>query len=342
MEFIFEEKAWELKLRALKSGSQVDAAELLALIPDEEEALEALEALEARHIGLDVTGILPEPGTGDLALRLKREKDLADRGLLPEALEESDPLGVYLREVAGLPAAGDPQVLAMDFAAGDESAGERLVNLMLSQVIRQAMSLAGKGVLLLDLIQEGSLGLWQSVMNYTEGDFETQSRWWIAQYQAKAVFLQAIAGGAGEKLRQALEDYRNADRQLLAKLGRNPLPEEIAASLNISGERGAFLEKLLREARQQQKAAPAERQEQEPEEEDQSPENTAYYRSRQRIREMLSGLSEEDAELVSLRYGLEGGMPMDPDQVGRKLGLTPEEVVKREAAALQKLRQQTE
>jgi len=339
-DFIFEERAWELKLRALKTGSRVDAAELLALLGDEEEAQEALETLEARQIGLDVSGLVPEPGTGELALRLKREKDLADRGLLPEALEESDPLGVYLREVAGLPAAGDPQVLATEYAAGNESAGERLVNGMLSQVIHQAMALAGRGVLLLDLIQEGSLGLWQSIMNYTGGDFMAQSCWWIAQYQAKAVFLQAMAGGAGEKLRQALEDYRNADRQLLTRLGRNPLPEEIAASLGISGERGAFLEKLLREARQQQKAAPAERQV--PEEEDQSPENTAYYQSRQRVREMLSGLSEEEAELVSLRYGLEGGVPMDPELVGRRLGLTPEEVVAREAAALEKLRKQTE
>ena len=153
---------------------------------------------------------------------------------------------------------------------------------------------------------------------------------------------EALANGTGEKLRQALEAYRKADRELLTKLGRNPLPVEIAEVLNISGEDAVFLEKMLLDARQQQRIRPEDKQEQEPEEEDQSAENTAYYQSRQRIRDMLSGLEGEDAELISLRYGLEGGVPMDPAQVGRKLGLTPEEVVKREAAALQKLRQQTE
>lgn len=344
MDFLFEEQPWELKVNSLKSGDTLDGAALLAMLlgQEEEEVERALEALEERRITLDVSALRWESGTGELALRLRREAELVEKGSLLTALEEKDPLGIYLREVAGLPAAGDPQLLAMEYANGNEAAGERLVNVMLSQVIGQAMSLTGKGVLLLDLIQEGSLGLWQGIMHFTEGDFEEQSRWWIRQYQAKAIFQQAIAGGTGEKLRQALEDYRETDRKLLTKLGRNPLPEEIAAELNIPGEDGAFLEKLLREVRQQQRITAGQKQEEQQEEEDQSPENTAYYQSRQRIRDMLSGISEKDAELISLRYGLEGGVPLDPDQVGRKLGLTPEEVVQREAAVLQKLRQQAE
>ena len=342
MEFVFEEKAWELKLAGRKPGDTIDAAALLAVLRDEEEAEDALQTMEERHIGLDISSLRTEVGTGELALRLQREQDLVEKGILLQALEENDPLRLYLQELASIPAAGDPQLLAMDFVAGDETAGERLVNVMLSQVVSQAMALTGKGVLLLDLIQEGSLGLWQSIVNYTDGSFEEYSRWWIAQYQAKAIFLQAMAGGIGEKLRKSLEDYRKADRMLLTKLGRNPLPEEIAASLNISGEDGAFLHKLLREAQQQNRVSAAEKQEEAPEEEDQSPENTAYYQSRQRIRDMLSGLTPQEAELVTLRYGLEGGLPMDPDQVGRKLGMTPESVVQMEAAALQKMRQQTE
>ena len=342
MEFVFEEKAWELKLAGRKPGDTLDASALLAVLQDEEEAEEALQMMETLRIGLDITSLRPENGTGELALRLQREQDLVEKGTLLQSLEENDPLRLYLQEIASIPAAGDPQLLAMDVAAGDETAGERLVNVMLSQVVSQAMALAGKGVLLLDLIQEGSLGLWQSIMNYTDGDFVEHSRWWIAQYQAKAVFLQAMNGGVGEKLRKALEDYRKADRALLTKLGRNPLPEEIAASLHISGEDGAFLHKLLREAQQQNRATAGEKQEETPEEENQSPENTAYYQSRQRIRDMLSGLTSREAELVTLRYGLEGGIPMDPDQVGRKLGMTPEEVVEMEAAALRKMRQQTE
>ena len=75
-----------------------------------------------------------------------------------------------------------------------------------------------------------------------------------------------------------------------------------------------------------------------PEEEDQSVENTAYFQSRQRIQELLAGLDPADVQLISLRYGLEGGLPMKPQQVAAKLGISPEEVVAREAAALSKLR----
>ena len=344
MEFTFEQKPWELRLSAMHAGDVLDAAVLLAMLRGEaeEEVDEALEMMNARGITLNVDSLPVDNGGGQQALRLKREKDLADKGQIPDALEENDPLRLYFQEVAGVPAAGDPQLMAQRIAEGEANLEEPLVNLMLGRVIHKAMALAGKGVLLLDLIQEGNLGLWQSVVNFSQGNFEEQCLWWISQYQAQAVFRQALAGGTGEKLRKELEDYRQADRQLLTKLGRNPLPEEIAEFMGISGEDGMFLEKLLREVRQQQKVHQQEVQEEIPEEEDQSVENTAYYQSRQRIRDMLSGLDDADAELIGMRYGLEGGLPLDPAEVGRRLGLTPEEVLAKEAAALEKLRQQSE
>ena len=344
MEFTFEQKPWELRLSAMHAGDVLDAAVLLAMLRGEaeEEVDEALEMMNARGSTLNVDSLPVDKGGGQQALRLKREKDLADKGQIPDALEENDPLRLYFQEVAGVPAAGDPQLMAQRIAEGEANLEEPLVNLMLGRVIHKAMALAGKGVLLLDLIQEGNLGLWQSVVNFSQGNFEEQCLWWISQYQAQAVFRQALAGGTGEKLRKELEDYRQADRQLLTKLGRNPLPEEIAEFMGISGEDGMFLEKLLREVRQQQKVHQQEVQEEIPEEEDQSVENTAYYQSRQRIRDMLSGLDDADAELIGMRYGLEGGLPLDPAEVGRRLGLTPEEVLAKEAAALEKLRQQSE
>ena len=343
-DFSFEQNAWELALEAVPRGGSISAARLLTLLEGEEEdaAEEALELLEERCIALDISELRTEGGTGTLAQRLSREKQLVYSGTLLQSLEENDPLRLYLEELAGISAAGDPVLLGMRCADGDEGAREILVSLMLSQVVSLAMAQAGKGVLLLDLIQEGSLGLWQGVLCYTGGDIEEHCRWWIRQYQAKAIFLQARAGGTGQKLQEALEKYREADRYLLTKLGRNPVPEEIAAYLNISGEDVVFLEKMLSDARLQQQIKTQGKPEELPEEEDQSVENTAYFQSRQRIQELLSGLSEQDALLISLRYGLEGGLPLDPQQVGQKLGLTPEEVVQREAAALQKLRQQSE
>ena len=259
-------------------------------------------------------------------------------GNLPAGLEENDPLRLYLEEIAQIPAAGDVAVLAQQYAQGDENAVPMLVNLMLSKVVDTAKSYMGRGVYLLDLIQEASLGLWQGIQDYTGGDFESHCMWWINQFLAGAVTLQARSAGIGHKLRQAAEDYRAVDEKLLSELGRNPTLEEIAQALHMSLEETAAVAEMLENAKLMRLAHKPE-QEQLPEEEDQAVEDTAYFQMRQRIQELLSGLSEEDAKLLSLRYGLEGGLPMKPEQVAAHLGITAEEVINREAAALSKLRQ---
>ena len=196
----------------------------------------------------------------------------------------------------------------------------------------------GYGVLLLDLIQEGSLGLWQAIRCFRGGDYGTHRDRWIRFYLAKAVTLQARQSGVGQKLRTALEDYRMVDERLLGDLGRNPTLDEIAQELHMSVEETAAVKKMLDNARLMSQTKQPEQDEQEPEEEDQAVENTALFQMRQRILDLLSGLSPEDSRLLTLRFGLEGGRPLSPEDTGRKLGLTPEEVVAREAAALAKLR----
>jgi RNA polymerase primary sigma factor len=214
-----------------------------------------------------------------------------------------------------------------------------LVNVSLHRVIEQAKAFAGKGVLMLDLIQEGSLGLWESVLRYEEGDFEHYSDWWIRQYMAKALVQQARSGGVGQKIRRAAEDYRSVDERLLTELGRNPTLEEIAEGLHITPEETAAVAKMLENARflsraKQETEAPAE----EDPEEAQHVEDTALFQSRQRINDMLSELSEEETRIITLRFGLEGGLPMTPEETGAKLGLTATEVVAKESAALVKMR----
>ena len=196
----------------------------------------------------------------------------------------------------------------------------------------------GRGVLLLDLVQEGSLGLWQGILCYAGGDFESHRDWWIRQYLAKAVTLQARAGGVGQKLRAGMEDYRDVDQKLLSELGRNPTLEEIAEAMHITPEDAQVYADMLNMARSRQQVDAA-REEKEPEPEDeQAVENTAYFQSRQRIMELLSALSEPEAKLLSLRFGLEGGLPLSPEETGKKLNMTAQEVVRMEAAALAKLR----
>ena len=155
--------------------------------------------------------------------------------------------------------------------------------------------------------------------------------------------MQARSGDLGQKLRQGMEDYRDMDQKLLYELGRNPTLEEIAEAMHVTaGEAAVYADMLSMAKVRQQVDAAMEQKEEEPEEEEQAVEDTAYFQMRQRISDLLSQLSEADARLISLRYGLEGGLPMKPQQVAAKLGITAEEVVAREAAALSKLRQTKE
>ena len=339
-DYSFEESPWERYLRSKQAGDVISAANLLAILEGEEEQSfeDALQELEMACMILDVSDLPRTAGTGEAAVRLRQERDLVNNGLHPEALEENDPLRLYLEEVAQMPAFGDEQLLAESCAAGKQSVMEQLTNLGLSRVIQIAGEHVGYGVLLLDLIQEGSLGLWQAICNYRTGDYASHRDRWIRLYMAKAVVQQARQSGVGQKMRMALEDYRSVDERLLAELGRNPTLEEIALELHMTPEETMTVKNMLDNARLLASAKKQPEPEEEAEEEDQAVEDTALFQMRQRIADLLSGLNEEDAKLLNLRFGLEGGKPLSPEEVGRRLGLTPEEVVTREGAALTKLR----
>ena len=342
MEFTFEASPWEKALEALQPGETINILTLLSYLEEEDEdtVLEALDMLEEKSVALSIDDLPNLPTGGNMALRLREEAQLVESGRLLTGLPENDPLRLYLEELAGTPAAGDTEFLAQQYLDGDENAAQKLVTLSLSRVVELASALAGKNVLLLDLIQEGSMGLWQGILNYTGDSFDAHRDWWICQYLHRAVFMQARSGEMGQKLRQGMEDYRDVDQKLLAELGRNPTLEEIAQAMHVEAEEAAVYSNMLTMAQTRRQVDDAmEEKEPEPEEE-QAVEDTAYFQMRQRIGELLSVLPAEDAELLTLRFGLEGGMPMSPEETGRKLGLTPQEVVTKEANALAKLRRQ--
>ncbi len=338
LEFAFDISPWEGYRRGLQMGDVVSAARVLALAEGEQELEEALQDLETGAMVLDISD-LPKPGgIGEAAVRLRREQELVSNGLRPEDLEETDPLRLYLEEVAQTPAFGDEVQLAQRSGQGDAQAQQALTNLGLSRVIQLAQEHVGYGVLLLDLIQEGSLGLWQAVCSYHGGDYAAHRDRWIRFYLARAVTMQAGANGVGQKMRRALEDYRQVDSRLLSDLGRNPTLEEIALELHMNVEEAATVRQMLAEAQQLARAQSP--QEDEPEEAEQAVEDTALFQMRQRIGDLLSGLSEADAKLLSLRFGLDGGKPLTPEEAGAKLGLTASQVLEKEAAALAQLRQE--
>ena len=339
--FSFEESPWEIFARKLEYGGSVSAARFLTLLEgeDEDTVEAALQTLEDRSVLLDVADLPKTAASGELGKRLALEEKLVKQGDLRGGLSAEDPLRVYLEELAGIPACGDVNVLAMEVLEGSDSARNMLVNLSLSRVLELAGEYTGHGVLLMDLIQEGSMGLWQGILCYSGGDFEIHRDQWIRRYMAKAVTLQARENGVGAKMRKALEDYSAADRRLLAELGRNPTLEEIALELHMTPEEAFVIQEMLRSARTVEKAKASQQPQEETEDDTRHVEDTAYFQMRQRISEMLSVLTEQEAKLLTLRFGLEGGLPLDPAKTGEKLGLTADEVVTMEAAALAKMRQ---
>lgn len=340
LEFSFEAAPWEEYLDSVTDSAS--AMTLLTLMEgqSEEDFEDALTELEQRAVALDISD-LPKPIlTGEAAVRLRQEAQMAAKGLNISDLEANDPLRLYLEEVAMTPAFGDEQLLAEQSAAGDENAQLTLTNLGLSRVIELAKDYTGNGVLLLDLIQEGSLGLWQSIQNFAMGNYADHRDRWIRFYLAKAVTVQARESGVGQKMRSALEDYKSVDERLLSELGRNPSIEEIAEAMHVSPDAAETVAKMVENARRLQQAKREPDPEEEKEAENQAVEDTAYFQTRQRVNEMLSGLDELEAKIISLRFGLEGGLPLSPEQTGRKLGLTPDEVAAKEAAAMIKMRKQ--
>ena len=344
MEYTFERSPWALALDALHTGDRISALQCLSLLEDvsEEETEEALLSLEEQGIALDISDLPKSGSAGEMAVRLNLEQKLVQNGQLLQGLEETDPLRLYLEELAEMPAARDVNLLAEQYAGGDDSVAQQLVNMSLSQVVESACNMTGRGVLLLDLIQEGSLGLWQGILRYTGGDYVNHIKWWIDQYLAKAVLMQARSSGIGQKLRQGIADYRDADQRLLSELGRNPTLEEIAEVIHVTLEEAATYAAMLTQARAREQIEQLRQSKETTPDDQQAVENTAYFQTRQRIVEMLSTLTEQEAKLLTLRFGLEGDTPKTPEQIGALLGLAADEVIKQEAAALLKLRQQAQ
>lgn len=341
IDFEFEQSPWEAFLESQKTGSVVSAAALLSVLEGEtDEAVEdAFQMILERDLILDAYSLPKTGACGQAALRLKQEEELVQSGMRLRDLDANDPLRLYLEEIAAIPAFGDEAVLIQQYLSGDLDTAIALTNLGLSRVVELSQEYVGFGVLLLDLIQEGSIGLWQGIQNYVSGDYAQYRDRMIRNALIKSILLQARSTGLAQKMRQTLQDYRSTDEKLLAELGRNPSLEEIALELHLSREEAETVRKMLDDAVLLQQAEKAIRPEQEEEPEDEmAVEDTAYFQMRQRIQELFSQLSAEDAKLLTLRFGLEKGLPKNAEETARILGTTVNDVTSREAAALAKLR----
>lgn len=339
-DFVFEQAPWEAYLRSCKNGSVISGWNLISMLEDEEDdAVEdAFSILTVKKLQLDLSG-LPQMSAGsNTAQRLQQEREYVTGGLKTALMEETDPLRLYLEEIAAAPACGDEKLLAEQLSSGDQRAAQRLTELGLSRVVEIAAEYAGQAVLLLDLIQEGNIGLWEAISGYRGGDYAAQRDEAIRSSVLKAIVLQARSNGISQKMKKALQDYRAADQHLLTKLGRNPGLEEIAQEMHISLEQAQTIEKTMADILLLQKAEKLAAPKEETAEDELPVEDTAYFQMRQRISEMLSVLDEQEARILTMRFGLEKGLPMSAEEVAKALGITTAAVTACETAALSKLR----
>ncbi len=339
-DFVFEQAPWEAYLRSCKNGSVISGWNLISMLEDEEDdAVEdAFSILTVKKLQLDLSG-LPQMSAGsNTAQRLQQEREYVTGGLKTALMEETDPLRLYLEEIAAAPACGDEKLLAEQLSSGDQRAAQRLTELGLSRVVEIAAEYAGQAVLLLDLIQEGNIGLWEAISGYRGGDYAAQRDEAIRSSVLKAIVLQARSNGISQKMKKALQDYRAADQHLLTKLGRNPGLEEIAQEMHISLEQAQTIEKTMADILLLQKAEKLAAPKEETAEDELPVEDTAYFQMRQRISEMMSVLDEQEARILTMRFGLEKGLPMSAEEVAKALGITTAAVTACETAALSKLR----
>ncbi len=286
-----------------------------------------------------------EPGDGETALPTTASTD--DMGDL-EDLPLSDPVRMYLREIGKIPllTSENEVSLAKGVEAGDIASKDALVEANLRLVVSIAKKYIGRGMLFLDLIQEGNLGLIRAVekFDYHKGyKFSTYATWWIRQAITRAIADQARTIRIPVHMVETINKLIRVSRQLVQKLGREPTAEEIAAGMEIPSDRVEEIQRIAQE--------PVSLETPIGEEEDSqlgdfledkdlpSPEEAAASQIlREQLDEMLDDLTDREREVLRLRFGLEDGHAHTLEEVGRRFGVTRERIRQIEAKALRKLR----
>ena len=267
---------------------------------------------------------------------------------VPEGISLDDPVRMYLKEIGHVPllTAEEEVALAQRMEAGDEEARHRLEEANLRLVVSIAKRYVGRGMLFLDLIQEGNLGLLKAVekFDYSKGyKFSTYATWWIRQAITRAIADQARTIRIPVHMVETINKLVRISRQLLQELGRDPRPEEIAKEMGISVARVHEIMKIAQE--------PVSLETPIGEEEDShlgdfiedeaalDPADAASVMLlKEQITEVLQTLAPREAEVLRLRFGLEDGRSRTLEEVGQSFGVTRERIRQIEAKALRKLR----
>ncbi len=279
------------------------------------------------------------------------DEDERDRELFEQALSDiglDDPVKMYLKDIGRVPLlSGEEEIeLARRMQEGDEAAKRRLSEANLRLVVSIAKRYVGRGMLFLDLIQEGNLGLMKAVekFDYQKGfKFSTYATWWIRQSITRAIADQARTIRIPVHMVETINRLTRASRLLLQEKGREPTPEELAEEMGIDEARVREIQKIAQD--------PVSLETPIGEEEDshlgdfieddktQTPgESVAFIMLKEQLLNVLDTLTPREEKVLRLRYGIDDGKPRTLEEVGREFNVTRERIRQIEAKALRKLR----
>ena len=316
---------------------------------DDDKTEKIFEYLENKGI----VAMVPESDTeDDIILDVEdepTEEELENIEMaVPDGVSIEDPVRMYLKEIGKVPllTAEEEKELAMKMEAGDMEAKKRLAEANLRLVVSIAKRYVGRGMLFLDLIQEGNLGLIKAVekFDYRKGyKFSTYATWWIRQAITRAIADQARTIRIPVHMVETINKLIRVQRQLLQELGREPYPEEIAEKMGLPVERVREIQKISQE--------PVSLETPIGEEEDSHlgdfiqddnvpvpAEAAAFTLLKEQLVEVLGTLTEREQKVLCLRFGLEDGRARTLEEVGKEFDVTRERIRQIEAKALRKLR----
>ena len=323
----------------------MDAMESFDFDPEQMDKL--YELLEANHIQVvDEFANLP---LEDLELGTEgQEAEESTETIAAENISVDDPVKAYLKEIGRVPLLSPEEetALAMRIMEGDSKAKKRLSEANLRLVVSIAKRYVGRGMQFLDLIQEGNLGLIKAVekFDYTKGfKFSTYATWWIRQAITRAIADQARTIRIPVHMVETINKVKKVSSQLLHKNGHEPTAEEIAAELNMPVDK---VREIMRVAQEPVSLETPIGEEEDshlgdfiPDDEAPAPAEAASHTLlKEQLDDVLTSLTDREAKVLRLRFGLEDGRPRTLEEVGKEFDVTRERIRQIEAKALRKLR----